>query len=275
MTFVQACRLMCQRYIYRSQVARMQQLFDKFVQTFERRYGESESVPNIHNCYHQEELTLDFGPPSQWWSYAPERLNALLESMNTNGLDVEVTMFKTGRERLHVESAARRVSFGSTERSLLQEISSSRTAYKMSPNLLQPRFSAEELLRHRERTEESTPCKGDEPIPGALQLPFHTRTLPRTEYEILTDIIKESFPGTTGLSPDVEVCSRLILMEDCYGSADTETKGYSRSVRSSFIYSRFTDSEGMLVYRTACMLGSQSCTHFTVMHMSLQPILQA
>ncbi len=87
--FVEACRLMCGRYIRRSDINTINDYLFTFCHGVERIFGEARCTMNMHLHCHLKEVMLDYGPVCAYWTFPFERYNGYLASMPRNGINIE------------------------------------------------------------------------------------------------------------------------------------------------------------------------------------------
>ena len=88
--FVLASRLLSQMRISLTYVKLADALLLQFCRCVERMYGQSVITPNMHLHDHIEQCILDYGPVYNFWLFAFERYNRILESFPSNNRCVEI-----------------------------------------------------------------------------------------------------------------------------------------------------------------------------------------
>ncbi len=237
MLFVRGCRLLCRRHITEPGIREMERFFHAFVTKFESLYGDVTTTPNIHSLLHLGRLVRLFGPACNWWCFASERLNGILKRVFNNHHYIELQVFRALDQEAKLLSMAANHGFGSTLEPLYREVAAS---VEEEEEQTMQRFSPETLRQHSSFVQTSQAAKGNEPFPGQLGT-LKEDLLNSDEHAVLLRALASYYgnpDSSVRASPRVRSTSSLELCGSSYGVTD------SRNVRSSFIYSRFTDSEG-------------------------------
>ena len=92
--FVDACKLLCNHFISKSNAKKAADLLLKFNKCVEDLYGVEACTMNMHLHRHLYKCLLDFGPIYGFWCFPFERLNCILGSVATNNHDVTTQLMK-------------------------------------------------------------------------------------------------------------------------------------------------------------------------------------
>jgi len=88
--FVLACRILVCHQISHEKLQLADALLLRFCSRFERLYGTSSVMPNMHLHAHLRECILDFGPLHGFWCFAFERYNGILGEIPNNNRSIEI-----------------------------------------------------------------------------------------------------------------------------------------------------------------------------------------
>ena len=91
---VDACKILCQPIVSRSNINDAHLLLVEFCKLFETLYGIECCTPNMHMSLHLKECLLDFGPFPAFWCFAFERYNGILEGISKSWVSPEKQMFQ-------------------------------------------------------------------------------------------------------------------------------------------------------------------------------------
>ena len=89
LNYVQACRLLCRRCIWKSSVIEADQALTYFCKGMEEYFGEGCCNINMHLHLHLNECAFDFGPLYSYWCCPFERYNGMIGSYSTNHKNIE------------------------------------------------------------------------------------------------------------------------------------------------------------------------------------------
>ena len=92
--FVDACKLLCNHLISKSNAKKAADLLLKFNKCVEDLYGIEACTMNMHLHCHLYKCLLDIGPIYRFWCFPFERLNCILGSVATNNHDVTTQLMK-------------------------------------------------------------------------------------------------------------------------------------------------------------------------------------
>ena len=92
--FVLASRIFCQMSLTNADIELADALLLKFCRQVELLYGNSVITPNMHLHGHLKQCLLDYGPVHNFWLFAYERYNGILESYPNNHHSIEVQLMK-------------------------------------------------------------------------------------------------------------------------------------------------------------------------------------
>ena len=92
--FVIALRIICQPNITQSEIDLADALVHRFCCQVETLYGTHVITPNLHLHCHLRQSIKDYGPVNNFWLFAYERYNGILESYPTNGRSIEIQLMK-------------------------------------------------------------------------------------------------------------------------------------------------------------------------------------
>ena len=92
--FVEACKLLCNLFISKSDAKKAADLLLKFNKCVKDSYGVEACTMNMHLHCHLYKCLLDFGPIYGFWCFPFERRNGILGSVATNNHDVTIQLMK-------------------------------------------------------------------------------------------------------------------------------------------------------------------------------------
>ena len=90
--YVSACRLLCQNFLWHSELNLADAFLIKFCKTVESLYGKD---ANMHLHSHLKDVLLDFGPIQEFWLFSFERYNGVLGKQPTNNRAIEPQLMHT------------------------------------------------------------------------------------------------------------------------------------------------------------------------------------
>ena len=94
MVFVNACAILCQKVITKTQITQAHDLLKIFCQKFEEVYGWEACVPNMHMSLHLKKCLEDYGPTFGFWCFSFERFNGTLGKFQTNNHSITVQLMR-------------------------------------------------------------------------------------------------------------------------------------------------------------------------------------
>ena len=92
--FVLACHYLLKTQLTNDDIQIADALLLQFCIKFESLFGADSITPNMHLHCHLGECVLDFGPPRNFWLFAFERYNGILEGLPTNNCNVEPQLMR-------------------------------------------------------------------------------------------------------------------------------------------------------------------------------------
>ena len=91
--FVEGAHRLCARSVTLESVRAAEIALAEFAHRFELRYDDEASKLNHHLVQHLGECVRDYGPVTQFWTFAYERMNGFLKHFQTNNKTSHLTMF--------------------------------------------------------------------------------------------------------------------------------------------------------------------------------------
>lgn len=92
--FVLACQYLLKVELTNNDIQIADALLVKFCTRFENLFGGDRVTPNMHLHCHLRECVLDYGPLRNFWLFAFERYNGVLESLHTNNRNIEPQLMR-------------------------------------------------------------------------------------------------------------------------------------------------------------------------------------
>ena len=90
--FVLACRLLCSKFITKSDVHLADALLLQCCRRMQRMYGYNIITPNMHLHAHLCDCVVDYGPLHGFWLFSFERFNGILGQQPNNNRSIEVQL---------------------------------------------------------------------------------------------------------------------------------------------------------------------------------------